>query len=385
MVFAMTHALHGDERSQEVVSEFFSEVLEGVPFRRAVAPLLEDWSLLGGRVQGREGSPWQALARLSAMPESGRREQVLRQRLILKRALPGVEPEHLWAPVSEYLVPEHIPSRARAQKRWFKVMASMTSYFARPGPEPRVHAAFLRWLSAHAENPGFRDWSPRALYLAVVRHRHVMAPDMTLQGLVARVDRWWAEELALQAAGAGLPPPDDLPEVNGLEVIDGEGPPERLPLDPHIRRMPWPDMLKRLAAEYPDQETRDARGKLDLYLHTPFPGCDETGLKVRPLGRASELREEGRSMQHCAARYLQSAVTGETFFFHAVARGMALTIEIRGPEDQAWFHVVLGHRNRPVDAERRALVLAWWERVARAHGLTTPRPQAYGEMPDIPF
>ena len=383
VIFAVMHAKLGDATSREAVGDFFGAVLNGVPFRQAVQPLLEDWSLLGGRLARAKGATEKALARIAALPPAERAAQVLRQRLLLRRALAGIKGEHLWVPAPEDLVPEHIPRTPRLQQRWFRVMAAMASFGVYSETDRHVRRAFLRWLSANATHRSLRDSPPQALYLAVQRHHFTVPSGMSPSALVAQVDAWWNEEAQRREPRGAPLAPEPVELLDGDGGIPWDGPYEELPLGPPAPCTPWPELLSRLAASFPEQETRDARGRLDLWLPTPFPGCDEPGLTVRPLQRASELREEGRAMQHCAARYLEEAVLGQSYFFHVVARGMPLTVQLRGPEDVAWLQQMLGHRNRSPDPERAQLVVEWWQRVARAHGLAPePPPQP---MPDVPF
>ncbi|MEN9796837.1 MAG: PcfJ-like protein [Pseudomonadota bacterium] len=371
---ALVHAAQSDAQGAEAARAFRDAVVEGQPVRKALDPLLEDWSLLGCRVTLRgEARRLQALAEA---PLQERRERILHQRTLLRRVLAGVDGRLVWLPAPVAFVPEDVPATLEAQQRWFRTLKRFPAFYGEgPRVPPRVQDAFVRWLSAHAAQPLPLGWTPDSLSRGVFSREAVLPRRLAPHRLAGKLDAWeredWEDTLQVMEemnAEAYFPETSE----DGGELFS-------------IPCVPWAERLQALAETYPAQVQVDRQGQVDLSLPNPFGGCELPGFRLSPLTTASALEAEGRTQQHCVAEFVEAAAAGTAFFFHAEAAGMGLTVYVRGPAAQARLEQVLGECNRAPGPEQRALVVAWWEGLARTHGLdpTVREPPTVRDTPTV--
>ncbi|MBM4380637.1 MAG: hypothetical protein FJ086_15275, partial [Deltaproteobacteria bacterium] len=376
--FALTHASDSDAQGLAAAQAFREEVVRGTPLQRALAPLLEDWSLFGARGRrrpvrrGRFGLRPDTLAALAALPGEARARRVREQQLLLRRALPQVGGGLLWLPPPLELVPEDIPRTPRAQVRWFKAMKRWVAFTAEwPDVDLALQRSFVRWLSAHA--------------VEVSQLKHATAAS--LFDHVRAVGRATPRRLAVERLQREMD--------QHARVRAGQPPPGPVLAPPELVNAPFEVVLAALAAELPVQRLGKPGAPADLRLPNPVPGTCSPGLRVTPLLRASQLQDEGREMNHCVAGYLAVAARGRAWFFSAEAAGMRLTVQVhRDAAGHSALGRFLGHTNRAPTPEATALIHDWWARTSTSLGLRLgaapppgePPPEYFEQdLPEVPF
>jgi len=262
------------------------------------------------------------LAWVAQLAGTKARSLLERQRLLVRRAGPGVPATLLVAPPPAAFAPEDIPRPVRANARWYRVMRLRS---LRPVPEDereRARAALCRFASRHAlalwQLADRRDVTTLLSdLLDYVAATHV-SPGRTTdpQRLLAASWRWHTHHAWLPQA-------------------DRE----------HVRRLAGLTFPEPALARWTDKEPHDAEAD----------GA-EPHVAVRAVTTPHALVDESERMHHCVATYAHAIAMGRSWIFHAEVAGRPLTIdaELRGTEFV--LRQVLGVANRqPTAAELRAL------------------------------
>jgi len=245
-----------------------------------------------------------------------------RQRLLVRRAGPGVPATLLLAPPPAAFAPEDIPRPVRANARWYRVMKHRA---LRPVPDDergRARAALCRFASRHAlalwRLAERHEVSPLLSdLLDYVTAAHVSPGRSTdPQHLLAASRRWHANWAWLPQAD-----PDRARPIGELSF-------------------PEPPL-----ARWTDQEPHDAEAEVA-----------KAHVTVRAVKTPNALIEESAHMHHCVATYAPAIAAGRSWIFHADVAGQALTIEAERRVARFVLRQVRGVDNRqPTAAELRAL------------------------------
>ncbi|MEN9796836.1 MAG: PcfJ-like protein [Pseudomonadota bacterium] len=336
LVFALAHARGSDGAGRQAARTFREAVLQGTALKRALAPLLEDWAGFGarrGQATLRDSDLPEAFYALSHAPPAERERRLREQALLLRRAHPCVGATLLWLPPPLAFAPEDLPSRALAQRRWFKALKTHIGGTAWLPDLPReVQASAVRWVSRHSARL-YRPGSPE--------------PVVTL------------DELLLLAGREGPVPRDASIErvsfraqrAHVLREFEAEFGPEVA----QAFILQW-EQHRHDRASVPHGEVED-----DTPLPAPLGRHEEPGFTVEPLATAGALWSEGVRLEHCVGAYAGSALAGTHLLFHVELEGQPLTLEVlRGVGGRWRLGQLRGLRNRPPTEAELRRVHGWW-------------------------
>ncbi|HYG70159.1 MAG TPA: PcfJ domain-containing protein, partial [Anaeromyxobacteraceae bacterium] len=275
------------------------------------------------------------------------------QAILLRRAGPCVDPEHLAMRPAPAFAPEDIPARPDRNAAWFRVMAGASRPLAGAG---ELEAGLSTFVARH--------------------HRAVLAearrcaprwdvedePGGDVQRLVRRLLRF--ARATGRRPGRRSNPTRCLAEARRWAAHDAnsDDPAARLgALLERVRTLELGEVIavRELGAPF-------AWGEVAGLALPPWPHADVAvdGVTVTPMTTAVELAAEGARMQHCAAAFVPDVVAGDLYVFAVRAGPSRLTSAVRPLRAGGYELVeVRGQANRaPTRAERDA-VTRWLEAV----------------------
>jgi hypothetical protein len=274
---------------------------------KAADPRLPDWQRpVWQRIAETQGSDLQTLIRA--------------QRLLIRRAGPGVPSLTLWLPPPNDFAPEDIPIRKQDNARWFRVMKCLRPVLAaRDAISPARAKDLCMFISRHA---------------LLLREREDLGftTSSRIDSLLdyARAIRDW--------------PKRSTSPVRYLAAAEAW----------HVRIQHVRDM--EAAAGEVGQSLVDADGKPLPFPVPPCPGWRSGKDEILPLRTAEEVLAEGARMRNCVASRIPDVLAGKAFLYHGTVAGKPLTIQIElGVYGYRVFEAKTSANNDPRPPHKRVL------------------------------
>jgi hypothetical protein len=242
-----------------------------------------------------------------------RRELLVEQRLLVRRAASTVSTTLLWLPPPLTFAPGDLPRTARNSARWFRIMKSSGATLFCDDHDAASRYALSRFASRHAVT----------LYRLIGRGRVRAAMGELRDFLVA--------------TGRG---------------VGRDADPERLLLASRA----WHRRLARIGALAEPGSPGSA--PVDATPFPDVPGGDFAGdgVAARAIRSVPELHQEGERMRHCVASRLREILTGRSYIFSVTVLARPLTVELCQRGGALHLGEVRGLANRiPAPAELEAL------------------------------
>lgn len=354
----LASALHR-RRHPEGADAIVREAIRGAPLRAVVARGVDAWLELRRRDDLEREWP-----RACAGPE----EYARRQALLVRRAGPQVDPEHLLSRPALGFAPEDVPARADLNAAWFRAMAGAARALAR------------------AESPGieigaFVSRSFRALLSTARRLQPTYDLDEGPGDGVQRA----AEQLVAYCLRTGRRPGRRSSPVGifaetkrwARRALDPESPEGRLgALLGRVRKLELGEVVS--VCGFGARTNWEAIQDLALPAW-PHEDVRVRGVEVEHLGTAAALAREGEAMRHCVATVLSHLMAGHLHVFSVRAGPSRLTLAL-APRLLGGYEVaeLRGANDRsPLPAE--AAAVARWVEAVNARVRSTVGSSAIGD------
>jgi hypothetical protein len=322
----------------EAAARVLADAVDGAPLGRLLDCAVEAWA----------AHPFSDTPDVHARVFAGasateRRRALARQRLLVRRAAPGVWPFDLVAPTLPAFAPEDLPRHPVENARWIRVASLAAPPLARV-LEDRLRDDLSRFVSRHAlllggwtrRNPVFaavpEDGVPvvverLAAFCTATDRRPALSANP--RALLADAARWYDRSSPARRLASLLENvrTSALGEVTSVRALAGDG-----------------EFLWRVAnVPTPEAPTADA----------------EPGLTATPIRTPEALAAEATDMQHSVARLLPELAAGDVFLYSVRVGSARLTLATR--RSKAGFSILelRGAHNRRPSGQERSRVARW--------------------------
>ncbi len=327
--FIFAHALreHGValfDVAGDACTTIMQSVVDGLPLKRVLDEAIDSW-MREAPYEGTDTESHAAWTLVRGASPAKRAQMQLEQRLLIRRAVPGVKSELVWLPPPVAFVPNDIPKGARAIARWFRFAKAYNCYRKANSLDDVQGLALCGFASAHSEQ------------LSALSRELKRSPS-NLIGDIA--DYVVYNNLNMPTRSA-----------NPAAIVEATVAWERM------------DMFC------------FGRARRSLPPDTDFPPPPVADLEVGPVHLHAmttplDLRKEGKEMGHCVATHEHDANSGEAAYFNGTIGKSRVTIETIGVSGKWAVGQARGLQNRDLTSAEYGDLGVWIAELNRvaAHG-----------------